>query len=105
MLLVPVSEASLNPVVLTSVYIPDDNFMPHWSDKNNTDSARTALFGVYAPSRYGDLRTKYYANEAQHRRAQGSVAIDGKANKYVLCHCAGGAYLDCFSRDGAVCYP
>eukprot|EP00041_Stephanoeca_diplocostata_P017434 m.350929 g.350929 ORF g.350929 m.350929 type:complete len:99 (-) comp20695_c0_seq4:381-677(-) len=69
-------------VTISACCCPDDNFMPHWSDKNSTDSARTALFGVYAPARYGDLRNKYYANEAQHRRARGSAAIEGKANKY-----------------------
>ena len=59
-----------------------DNFMPHRSGTNATDSWRRALFGIYyaEASTPRDLRAEYYSKEAQGRRKAGSATVGGRAN-------------------------
>jgi len=61
-----------------------DNFMPHRSGTNATDSWRRALFGIYygEASTPRDLREEYYSKEAQGRRKAGSAATGGRANGF-----------------------
>ena len=61
-----------------------DNFMPHRSGTNATDSWRRALFGIYygEASTPRDLRAEYYSKEAQGRRKAGSAATGGHANGF-----------------------
>ena len=57
-----------------------DNYMPHKSAPNKSKKDRRAMFAVYNAKRHGRLREKYYANEAENRRKNGSSGINGKAN-------------------------
>eukprot|EP00043_Microstomoeca_roanoka_P018067 m.191728 g.191728 ORF g.191728 m.191728 type:complete len:521 (+) comp16761_c5_seq1:100-1662(+) len=62
------------------------NLMPHKSAPNTSSKDRRALFAIY-----GDvgtvgpqLRERYYAYEALHRRANNSAAESGRANRYFV---------------------
>jgi len=61
-----------------------DNFMPHRSAKNTSNTWRRALFAIY----YGnettprDLRKEYYEAEANGRRKDGSAKCGGRANEF-----------------------
>ena len=56
--------------------------MLHRSGKNNTDTNRRALFGIYNAIDDGDYHDRYYQNEAKNRRAAGTKKLGGKANQF-----------------------
>ena len=59
------------------------NNMPHYSDENNSQRDRRALFAVYTDVRHGEAqRAAYYAAEAEGRRKEGSAREGGKANGF-----------------------